>query len=364
MKTLLITGGLGQMGIAVAMAARAKGYAVLLVGRSELNSKPTAFQAVVEEIGATYHSLDIYDPASEPELMQLGTQSHYWINAAEPYLAGQLDRTTVAQSLNYLYRIAAKAGYTTQNPAGKKFVRIGSPPAEIPRDGKVPKAGDFPESIPIAEQSRFHLAYATPYFQAKKLLAEMAKEAFDLHQVAVLSVCPTGLIGAYGNRSTDYEPMVRTIKGDFPTNLFLAANRTNVISVATAGNGIMLAAEKGEPGEVYQLSGPTLSTALPFQWALAHAFPEIERPGPRLKLKIPSFTLALLMAFPIAGLRSLFGKRPPWFLLPDFYALLKQMGNRSSEKAVQELGFVPDGEAEIRTAVKEAVEWYREIGLI
>ena len=381
MDKILITGGWGQMGLAVALAARAKGYGLILIGRTPLSKKPEAVREVVEGLNAKIHIFDIYNPLNRDLLTALASDCKYWINAAEPYVSGQLQLEILSQNLTYLYEVAAASGFLLPGP--KRFIRIGSPPAEIPSDesfsaiqarrsSQLPgtsqseekTSSPYPESLPLHKLPQGHLACRTPYFRAKFNLALLAHNAFTQHNLALCTALPTGLIGPFGSRHADYEPMVRALRGDFPTHLFFPANTTNVISLKTAGTGILQVAEKGTPGQSYQLAGPNLSAAIPFRWALQAAFPSQLNPGPKLDLKVFSFTLALLWAFPMTWLIRLFSKEPPWWMLPDFYALLNKMGHRSSKKAENELGFVPDGEEEIQAAVKEAVDWYRKLGMI
>lgn len=344
-QRILLSGGTGQLGLGFAQAAVRAGYQLTLLGRSPLSVKHPAIQSLVTGWGCDYVATDIYDEASEAVLAQLAAGHDHWVNCAEPYRRGECDEALLRLQADRLYRLALAAGYTATG--GKRFVRVGSPPPEL-----------TPAGVPIADGDPVlrTAAFRTAYFRAKRVLARAARAAAE-NGLAIVTAAPTGLLGPWSMRGSAYEPMLNALRGAYPFNLMLPAGPTNVVALDQAVKGILAVLERGRIGEVYQLGGLDTDAAAPFRQMLQLA----GRKAPRLQQKLHAPGLAIRGT---GFMERLLGKRTPWYLYADFYALMATMGHRSSEKAIRELGYAPSAQADIDRALQKMLEWYRETGLV
>lgn len=87
---------------------------------------------------------------------------------------------------------------------------------------------------------------------ATKAVLQAAAEGLD-----AVVVCPTGVIGPYDYRSSEMGQLIRGLLGRGPHILVRGAY--DFVDVRDVADGLILAAEKGQSGEVYILSGEQIS---------------------------------------------------------------------------------------------------------
>lgn len=360
MSKVLITGGSGQMGLAIAQAAKASGHSVALVGQRPLEGRNAAFRATIEQLGDQYVSLNLYDPSEQSRLASLASQSQYWFNCAEPYKDINLQR--VEQSARYLYAVANKAGFVSSGADKKMFVRIGSAPPEVlsNEDAGSQRRSKYVEDLPFSKQILSSVHFQSAYFRCKRILLSAAKSA-AANGTSVVTVAPTALIGPFGNHH-EMEPMPNILLGKPPFNIALPDFAINAVSVECAADGALLAAEKGISGEVYQLSGANTSMGK----MVRRAFEEFgAEPLPIVRPPRIAFTLGAWFALrldDVAEMLPNFNK--PWYSDAVFFALAAATRSRNSDKAVNELGYSPSSESEVMESLVRSLEWFSKIGLL
>lgn len=365
---MLITGGLGQLGLGLAEAARQKGYAVTLVGRSPLDQKPAAYGELVSRLGATFHALDVYDTAADTELIVLASDHLYWIHAAEPAEA-PVAPEWVRLHTQYLYAVAKKAGFVRENSAGKRFVRIGSPPPEIWEDShyeaQFGRLG-YVEDQPLDETYCAKPSFQSAYFQTKMLLKQLAEAAYASDQIAVVTASPTLVLGPYGfGPYKEIWPQV--LRGDWPFNLIYPTDAINAIPLTQAAEGILLAAERGVPGEHYQLSGPNVIMGYLLDRMRNSAGRKRWSFHPELPVRLPASAGELNSLEKGIDLLTRWGVGERMGLDPQVLTALKiitMIGSRSAQKAREQLHFDPGGWGQIDHEISRMRDWYSQIGLI
>lgn len=366
MARVLITGGLGQLGLGVAEEARRKGYEVSLLGRSPLHKKPSQYRPLLAQLKASYQVLDVYDTAQDGELLKIAQKHQYWIHAAEP-AEGPIPLAQIRLQTQYLYAVAKKAGFLQGNPEGKKMVRIGSPPPEIWEDsryeaqfGRIGYVEDQLLDEAYCSQSSFN----SPYFQAKMCLKTLAAEAFERESVAVLTAAPTLVIGPYGfGPYKEIWPQV--LRGDWPFNMIYPMDMINAVPLTIAAEGILQAAEQGLPGESYQLAGPNVvmgyllerirKAGKPPKWSFLPEFPI------RLPASPTEFTM---IEKGMQALGRLGGaiqtKMDPQVL--DSLKIINMIGRRNTQKAQDKLGFDPGGWGYLDYEIGRMYNWHHDLG--
>lgn len=353
MKDLLITGGLGQAGMAMAEAALAAGWSLTLVGRSPLKQKPARIQQWVKDRQLEYVSLDIFALASRPSLLTHAIGHRHWIQSAEPYQRADLRDGALQAKARFVLEVALEAGYSVGS--GRIFARIGSPLVEVMQTrARYPiMDGLYIEDMPLSSSHRKHPAFATAYFRAKAVFAAEARSYFANRGLSVIHLCPTALVGPFGDKSADYDGFRHALQRDFPYNLYLPTNVVNAVPVRIFAKAALRALEAGVPGNCYQFAGVDLPTSELFGMALRAA----HLPLPRLRWPAPPGIVGLpmvaLMAFPF----RLFPGKKPWWLDTDLHAMLAMMGRRSAAKVSAEFGYPPVTMDDLRQAVEEAVAW-------
>jgi nucleoside-diphosphate-sugar epimerase len=129
---------------------------------------------------------------------------------------------------------------------------------------------------------------------------------------------------------------------------------TPLIHVEDAARGLLLAAEKGIPGEIYLLTNPKSE---PFDFIIKIIQQALG--VPTIPLYVPEW-LALIIAFVSERVFSFFGKAPPVTRKNIESTLADRVF--SIEKSKKELGFHPIISPE--NGLRETVLWYKENGWI
>lgn len=362
MTSLLITGGLGQAGMAIAEVARKQGWTVTLVGRTPLAQKAAALRAWVQEKNCSYHALDIYAPADAPRLLALAATHHHWVQAAEPYQSTDLAGKDVQAMAMHTLQVAVQAGFATASD--RRLLRIGSPVVEVMHDAAVARrkrtSGHFPEDVPLDGRYRLHPAFLTRYFKAKATFAVATRHVATTQGLKAITVCPTALVGPYGDKGAAYEGLLHVIRKDFPYRHYLPTTGVNALPLRHFAAETLQALQHGEVGACYQLAGHNLPTAS----LMAMALDAVQLPIPKLLGPTPPLWMSLpwvaAMGLPFHLLR----KPKPWWLEADLHALLAMMQARSAQKATTAWGYEAPGREAVEVAVREAVDWYRTMGWV
>lgn len=369
MSKLLIIGGTGQIGLGIAVQARLLGMPTTLIGSRPLESRAPIYRDLITSMEATYRVMDVFATAAQPEFRDIASQQTHVVNVAEPYHAPKNEGFWL--NLRRFYESLAQAGYTRGNANGKSFVRIGSPPAEIPSDEHARRMGvlGYVEDSPLPGEVCNSREFQTPYFRVKTKLQQLAAEMARSENLHLVSACPTTIIGAFGNHG-DLELILRCLRGETPFCNFMVNFRANMVSLDAAAKGILLAAQKGKAGESYQIGGEELWLGQIFAGACHFAG---QRP-PRF-MELPKRALAMLDV--ANAFMPLISRAPFWgdmvrgalpdvesLLDPSYVALAKTMMSRSSQKAREQLGYRPATERDIDMATIDMVLWYRKAGLI
>lgn len=369
MSRLLIIGGTGQIGLGLSVQAATQGLSVTWVGSKPLESRPPIYGKMARSLGATYCAMDVFAGSSQAEFRALAKTHNLVVNTAEPYRAPK--NALFWQGLEQFYESLAAAGYTRDNTEGKSFVRVGSPPAEIPSDEHAVQMGisGYVEDRELPPETYSFPEFQTPYFQIKIALRQRALEMAKIHNLQLVNACPTAIIGPFGNHG-DLELVLKCLRGEFPFRDYMANFLTDMVSVEGAAQGILLAAQKGKAHETYQLGGEKLHLSHIFEGACRFAgqrpprFIDLPR-NAMASLDAASTVLGLVSSIPLVGgmvRRAI--PNPTTLLDPSYVALAQTMLSRSSDKAMDQLGYRPATVEDIDRATQEMVLWYREAGLI
>jgi dihydroflavonol-4-reductase len=190
----------------------------------------------------------------------------------------------------------------------------------------VAAVGASADSNPIDETAPFNLAgYGIPYFETKNESEKLALEA-NGSQLEVVVVEPSIIIAPPDREvsAEEWAKLPERVPAYFDFGL-------NVVEAADVVNGIILALQKGIPGQRYILAGENIGPQRAFD--LAEKFIGMKRPF----FKIPRWGLYLLgLSAEIAYIGK--GKKPR--LNRSIARLARLKFHYSSAKANRELGWV------------------------
>jgi len=205
---------------------------------------------------------------------------------------------------------------------------------------RVPHGTTIDESIP------FDPEYAISEYDLSKALASIeVLNAFSQGLDAIL-VCPTGVIGPYDYRRSEIGQIILDCLRRKPQ--LYVSGAYDFVDVRDVAQGLILAEERGNPGETYILSGEQISV---------HSLLDLIRQFTGqsfLRIRIP-LRLAWLAA-----------RCTPWYyqwakikprLTPYSLATLASNSQISSEKAQRMLGYTP---RPLRESLADTVHWFQE----
>ncbi len=209
--------------------------------------------------------------------------------------------------------------------------------------GKVEEGSADETSVPKDTQGWAGLAFK---FKLEKLIMEYFHKGLP-----IVIVNPTMFIGEYDTKPSSGEFFRFIDKAPF---IFLPKAKMNIVNLEDAGLGVVLALEKGRPGERYLLGGLNI----------LH-----EELITRIKQCGGQKTPWLVMPYPLCVLASYASELLNVILKQDKPAIpligieLTVHGNQhySCEKAKKELGYVP---GETWSAVDRAYKWYKDHGML
>lgn len=232
MAKVLITGASGHLGAALVRAAVHAGHDVRALVRSA--SRREGLQGLPIEVVEG----DLLDPAS----LEAACEGREWV-----LHAGAVHRNWAPDEA----QILAPAIEGTENvlraakASGVRRVVIVSSNAAVGY-GADPKR-------PLDETSWNESPHA-PYVRAKTLAERRGLALGRELGLEVVSVCPCGIVGPYDRRPTPTTKAVLGMATGGPAVLDLA-----ITDVRDVADGVLLAAEKGRPGERYLLAGENCS---------------------------------------------------------------------------------------------------------
>jgi len=206
----------------------------------------------------------------------------------------------------------------------------------------VPPGGAGDESMPVSLEEMTG-AYKRSKFLAEQAASEAAESGFP-----VVIVNPTGPVGDHDFKPTPTgKIIVDFLRGAMPA---FVDTGLNLVDVADAAEGHVLACERGRPGARYILGCENLT----LRRILEKLAGVSGRPAP--KIRIP-FAAAYAAGAASTAWARLTGTEPRVPL--DGVRMARKKMWVSHDKAARELGFAP---APVDGALRRAVEWFERNG--
>lgn len=207
-----------------------------------------------------------------------------------------------------------------------------------------PKGCVIDESAPC-DPGRISMAYSKSKAKGTLQVLEIIEKGLD-----GVIMLPTGIIGPYDFKPSETGRMILDYaRGKIPVRI---EGGYDFVDVRDVVQGHILAAEKGQSGEKYILSGGWISVD-----TLMKELSEIlDVPFPRLKLPTGVMS-ALAQIFTIYG--TLTGTKG--LINRSSISTLKSNSLISSQKAQEQLGYRP---RPIRESLKDTVAWFSGKGLL
>jgi len=202
------------------------------------------------------------------------------------------------------------------------------------------ETGVIDESVPYDAEN--------PYGEYDRSKAEATLEVLNAAHSGLDAtvVCPTGVIGPYDFRGSMMGDVIRTAAEKKPT--LYVDGAYDFVDVRDVAHGLIAAAEKGQRGESYILSGQRISVRY-----LLETVREITG-GHFFQMKVP-FNLAEFAA-----------RFTPWYyrttrstprFTPYSLEVLKSNSHISHAKATRELGYRP---RHLYESIADAAHWFLE----
>lgn len=341
-STVMVIGGSGHLGGQVVQQLRSTGVNVIAVSR---NGKTLG-------LGEKILRADFLSPEGQSEIARAAREADCVIQAAEPYTwpSGISARDLARRSRSFYKNLARVL------EGGQRIVRISTPV------GRIPSTEQF-QAIPASERPPYPewaisqcppvspKASKTPYFRVKEILDQSALFAKHDLGLPIVTATPTAITGPGSMHSAKLEIPLRVLLAPL---LPLPQLPCNAVHISDVARGIILAAEKGQIGKIYQLGGVDIDLdELMNLYADAAGLPR--------HLSLP-FNNPGLQQFILGGLlfsEIVLGKNIPWWLQSTPWAVGITCGNRSSDLARYELGYIPTNEEGLLEAILGKVEEYR-----
>jgi dihydroflavonol-4-reductase len=202
-----------------------------------------------------------------------------------------------------------------------------------------------PHGVIIDESLPFDPANPAGEYDRTKAEATLAVLEASQQGLDAVVVCPTGVIGPYDYRCSELGQLILDC-ADRKPQLYVEG-AYDFVDVRDVAQGLILASQRGRPGECYILSGERISvkSLLELIWEISGArFP---------RLKIP-FDLARLAARFSPLYYHLTRTRPR--LTPYSLETLASNSNITCEKARRELGY---SARSLRDSLVDTIQWLR-----
>jgi len=257
-----------------------------------------------------------------------------------------------------LVQAVSPAAFMEANAAGAERMALVAAVARVPRFVLVssqaaggPTAGDAPRDETAPD--RPHSAYGTSKLEGeRRALAVAAGLPGEGRRLDVVIVRPPGV---YGPRDTAFLRLFRLIQAGFAPLPGGPGQRVSLVHARDLAQGLLLAAERGRPGERYYLtSGPPVTAgALVDEMARALA----KKP---LRVSVP---LGMLQG--VAGLAEAWARargQVPSVTRERVRDWAASRWTVDDAKARAELGYAPS--VALAQGIEETTAWYRTAGWI
>lgn len=322
---ILVTGGTGFLGRNLLPILLESGYPVRVVTRY-----PDRY-AWLGKLDVEICQADVRD---RDAMFEAAQGCRYVVHAAGKFRfwgnPEQFQRTNVEGSKNVM-DAALAAGV-------QKFIHIST----VVVIGTPQTDGEIDES---------HPANPVDGYQRSKLAAEqLALRHFQEDNLPVVVLRPGAFYGPYGRYAFNRMFFEDPLRGR-PIGVADGRYYTFPAYIKDVAHAIILALEKGRPGEIYNICSQYL-THRKVDDIIAE-----EASIPRFHLYFPAWLMV-----PFAQLLTFLGKvlgREPYYPITLKSYILNDW-KVSSAKAKRELGFKP---TPFRDGVRETLNWYREIGI-
>lgn len=320
-----ILGATGAIGHHTANAVLENGHELVVIHRASSNLESIKDLCFTSKLG------DLNDRES---LIQAFTGLDAIVNCAAYYPTKPRSweaevKTAVSQMENF-YEACSQAHI-------QKIVYLGATIA-------LPK---HPQRLPGTEK----LVYTrtpedkNPYVQVKWEMDRLAREKAENGLPIVIGI-PSMCLGEFDYRPSTGRLIVEIANGTIPG--YIRGDR-NVIYTGDAGKGLMLACERGKPGERYLFTGTNISMG-----ELIKLIAEIAGVSP------PKIAIPLPIARAISKLQEtkyqLFGGKLPK-ISSSAIAVMASGQFLDGSKAEKELGF--ESKVDLNEAIIRAVNWFR-----
>ena len=319
-----VTGATGFVGSALVRALLADGHEVMAVKRpsSKIPDLPPSI---------TWVNGDVTEPLS---LQGLLDGADWLIHAA-----GMLGQAGVPES-----------AYMQLHEQGTNNVLAEAEKASVSRILYVSSPGVLgPISGEPATESA-PLAPSNPY-ERSKAAAEQVAQVYAKNRLPVIIARPEFI---YGPTDLHVLGLFKAVRDGRFFTIDGGQHLCHPTFIDDAVVGMLLALQKGQPGEIYHITGPSPVTFDEFGRTIAAA---LDVPPPRFN--IPRW-LVWLGAAGLEVVGKLVKKAPPLSRTGvDFFSQTRQF---SWEKAKRELGYVPKDN--LQQGVAKTVAWYRENALL
>ena len=332
LSPILVTGATGFVGSAVARAFAARGHRLRLLVRSRSTGGDRRNLAGIE---AELVEGDLLDPASlAPAVAGCRAVAHvaadYRLWVSDP---GPMHRANVEGTRALM--LAAKAASVERIVYCSSVAALGLAKDGAPADERTP-----------LDPALIVGAYKRSKWEAQRVVLDLAREG-----VPIVVVNPTAPVGPRDVKPTPTGRMVlEAAAGRMPAYVDTGLNVAHADDV---GEGHALALERGRVGECYILGGENL-TMPPLLAMIDEAAGR--RPQRRMRLAVGALWPVAVGAEALARVT---GRAP--LTTRDTLAMARKKMFFSSDKARAELGYAP---RPARDAVRDAVAWFREAGML
>ncbi|MCK4412379.1 MAG: NAD-dependent epimerase/dehydratase family protein [Candidatus Eisenbacteria sp.] len=243
---------------------------------------------------------------------------------------------------NVLAAAAAATGNAGPGDSGLRRLVYVSSATTIGR----PPGTESSAARPAREDDLLRVPDQSPYFAAKSLMEDLARDA-AAEGVPLVIVNPTFCVDEYDDHRTTAQLMIPLAKGQIPAYL---PGTLNAVPTRDVGEGIVRAAERGRIGERYILGGENLTS----REFLARCAETVGVSPPRVAMPIP---LAEALSWITEAFAHLGGGRP---LFPMAgIRMMKWSQPYATDRAREELGYTPSS---VTAAIERAYAYYRARG--
>jgi dihydroflavonol-4-reductase len=323
----LILGATGMIGAHALRAALRRGIAVRALVR------PASDRRLLRDLAVECVEGDLGDPAS---LARALVGCDLVLHAAAPYPKRHFGKARLLagarRGMENLLGAAGRSGALRRLVFVSSSTTIGVPP----------------EPRPARESDTRRVRDSAPYFALKFMLEDLAVEA-AAGGLPLVVVNPTFCVDEFDDHRTTAQLMVPLARRQLPAFL---AGTLNAVATRDVGEGMLLAAERGRPGERYILGGENLSS---------REF--LERCARAAGVPAPKRALPLALAEPISFATEIVAwitRTPPLFPMTGI-RMIRHGQAFDPTRARAELGFAP---TPLDEAIARAYAWYRARGWV